>query len=56
MMDELIDKYVLVEAKDALHKGQGGDSLSRLAECLCILMGGLLERAIDEYDQPEDAT
>lgn len=51
MEEEILDLETLASAKDALHKGQGGDSFSRLAECLCILMDGFLTKLIEEQSR-----
>ncbi len=48
--EQILDRQTLVDAKDALHKGQGGDAMSRLANCVCILMEGFLNKLIEESD------
>jgi hypothetical protein len=48
MEEQILDTDTLVEAKNALHRGQGGDSISRLANCVCILMEGFLNKLIEE--------
>lgn len=52
-MDEevILDLDTLANAKDALHKGQGGDSMSRLADCVCILLDGFLTKLIEEQSR-----
>ena len=53
MSDEgqILDTQTLEEARAALDRSQGGDSLSRLAECACILVGGFLDKLIEESER-----
>lgn len=51
-MDEaqILDRETLQEAKEVLHS-PGGDSLSRLAGCVCVLMSGFLDKLIEEGER-----
>ena len=51
MDEQILDVETLENAKEALQKEQGGDAMSRLANCVCILMEGFLDKLIEENEQ-----
>jgi hypothetical protein len=46
--EQILDMDTLVDARDKLDKRHGGDSISRLADCVCTLMEGFLDKLIEE--------
>lgn len=49
-MNEVIAKEKVWEARDALHNRDNGDAFERLTLALCILLDGVLERGLEDYE------
>lgn len=52
-MNDVIDKEKVWTARDALHNKDNGDAFERLTLALCILLDGVLERALEEWEDDD---
>lgn len=50
---EIVSEDCLHEAKEVLG-GLGGDHTERLAKALCVLLGGIIDKLLEEYEPREE--